>query len=89
MVRFSSSNIEVIKVTEEEVIVDARGAFCPGPLMEAIKVIRKVPSGTKIIVLSTEDGSARDIPNWVKKSGHEVLEVTKEGDHWKIVIRKK
>lgn len=74
---------------QKEVVVDARGSFCPGPLMETIKTIRKVPSGTKIVVLSTEEGSAKDIPNWAQKSGHEVVEVKKEGDTWKIVIVKK
>ena len=72
-----------------EVVVDARGSFCPGPLMETIKTIRKVSSGTKIVVYSSDEGSTKDIPKWAEKAGHEVLEVKKENDYWKIVILKK
>ena len=51
-------------------IVDARGSFCPGPLMELIAVIKTVAIGDEIEVLSTDQGSANDIPEWVKKVGH-------------------
>jgi len=76
-------------MSEEEVVVDARGSFCPGPLMETIKTIRKVPSGTKIIVLSSDEGSTKDIPKWAEKAGHKVENIVKEENYWKIIIVKK
>ncbi len=68
--------------------IDARGAFCPGPLMELIATLKLVGIGDEIEVLSSDKGSASDIPEWVKKVKHELVGVTKEGDHWSIVVRK-
>ncbi len=68
--------------------IDARGAFCPGPLMELIAALKLVNVGDEIEVLSSDKGSAADIPEWVNKVKHEMVGVTKEGDHWSIVVRK-
>ena len=52
--------------------IDARGSFCPGPLMELIKAVKHAQVGDVIEVLSSDTGSAKDIPEWVKKMGHEL-----------------
>ncbi|MFN3383524.1 MAG: sulfurtransferase TusA family protein [Archaeoglobaceae archaeon] len=70
------------------VVVDARGSYCPGPLMELIKTIKKVPVGEKIELLSSDASSAKDVPEWVKRAGHELVEIKKEDDYWRIVVRK-
>ena len=48
-------------------VIDAKGAFCPGPLMELIAGLKLVEIGDEIEVLSTDEGSAMDIPAWVDK----------------------
>lgn len=68
--------------------VDARGSFCPGPLMELIKAVKSAEVGDVIEVLSNDEGSAKDIPEWVNKMGHELAYNEKVEDHWKIAIRK-
>ena len=68
--------------------VDARGAYCPGPLMELIATLRHAQIGDEVAVWSTDKGSATDIPEWVKKARHELVGIDKEGDHWSIVVRK-
>jgi tRNA 2-thiouridine synthesizing protein A len=72
----------------ERTKIDARGAFCPGPLMELIAGLKLVNIGDEIEVLSSDKGSATDIPEWVKKVHHELVGITQEGDHWSIVVRK-
>jgi len=44
-------------------VIDARGSFCPGPLMELIAAIKSNPVGSTIEILSTDKGSAKDIPD--------------------------
>ncbi len=56
--------------------IDSRGAFCPGPLMELIAALKLVQVGDEIEVLSTDQGSASDIPEWVNKVHHEMVRVT-------------
>jgi tRNA 2-thiouridine synthesizing protein A len=72
----------------ERTKIDARGAFCPGPLMELIAGLKLINVGDEIEVLSSDKGSATDIPEWVKKVKHEMVGVTQEGGYWSIVVRK-
>ena len=68
--------------------IDARGAFCPGPLMELIANLKLVEIGDEIEILSTDKGSANDIPAWVEKVKHEMVGIDQQGDVWHIVVRK-
>jgi TusA-related sulfurtransferase len=68
--------------------IDARGAFCPGPLMELIAGLKLIEIGDEIEVLSTDKGSAADIPEWVKKVNHEMVSSNEENGVWSIVVRK-
>ncbi len=73
---------------EADRVIDARGSYCPGPLMELIKAIKEEDVGTVLAVLSSDASSAKDIPEWVKKAGHELVGVFEEDGYWRIVIRK-
>lgn len=73
---------------EVKTSIDARGSFCPGPLMELIKAMKQTQTGDVIEVLSSDTGSAKDIPEWARKMGHEVVYCEQAGDHWKIAVRK-
>ena len=68
--------------------IDARGAYCPGPLMELIAKLKLVQVGDEIEVLSSDKGSANDIPEWVKKVHHEMVGITQKDGYWSIVVRK-
>ncbi|CAA6604736.1 conserved hypothetical protein [Rhodospirillaceae bacterium LM-1] len=68
--------------------IDARGAFCPGPLMELIAALKLSTIGDQIEILSTDKGSVADVPEWVAKVGHKMVGVTEKGDHWSIVVEK-
>ena len=68
--------------------IDARGAFCPGPLMELIATLKLIELGDEVDVLSSDKGSAIDIPAWVAKVKHEMVGIEQEGDFWHIVVKK-
>lgn len=68
--------------------IDARGAFCPGPLMELIAALKLVDVGDEIEVWSSDKGSVNDIPQWVNKVRHEMVGVTPQDGYWSIVVRK-
>ncbi len=69
-------------------VVDARGSFCPGPLMELIRAVKESQVGDVLAVLSTESGSARDVPAWAQKAGHEFIGVFEKDGYNEIVVRK-
>ena len=68
--------------------IDARGSFCPGPLMELIRAIREGQVGDVLAVLSSDNGSRSDIPKWVAKAGHRLLGVTARAGFDEIVVEK-
>ena len=70
-------------------IVDARGSFCPGPLMELIRAIRESQVGDVIAVYSSDNGSKTDIPKWVEKAGHRLVELAAHDGYDEIVIEKR
>ncbi len=69
-------------------IVDARGSYCPGPLMELIANMKMAAVGDELEVLSTDKGSANDIPEWIRKVKHEHLGTTEVDGVWHVVVRK-
>jgi tRNA 2-thiouridine synthesizing protein A len=74
-----------VKIDRE---VDARGSFCPGPLMELIRVVRAAPVGSVLAVLSSDPGSAKDIPAWIQKAGHDFLGAYAMEGYIRFVVRK-
>ena len=69
--------------------VDARGSFCPGPLMELIRAIREGQVGDVIAVYSSDKGSRTDIPKWIEKAGHRLVELTSRDGYDEIVVEKR
>jgi TusA-related sulfurtransferase len=69
-------------------VIDARGSFCPGPLMELIAGMKLAQVGEELELLSTDKGSANDVPEWIRKVGHEMLDNREEAGVWHIAVRK-
>jgi len=68
--------------------VDARGAVCPGPLMDLIGAIRSAESGDVVRLLSDTDGSLTDVPEWAEEAGNELLSVEELDDHHAFYVEK-
>lgn len=73
---------------DSSIRIDARGSFCPGPMMELIRAIKGASVGQVVVVLSNDSGSKRDIPMWAGKAGHELVGVEEHGDYDEISVRK-
>ena len=69
-------------------IIDARNTFCPGPLMELISHMKHANVGDTLELLSTDDGTADDVPAWVNKVGHEIVSSEQVDNVWHIKVRK-
>lgn len=69
--------------------IDARGSFCPGPLMELIRNVKTANIGEVIAVLSSDKGSITDIPAWANKARHEFVGIEDAGGEVKrLIVRK-
>ncbi|NHN49276.1 sulfurtransferase TusA family protein [Halostella sp. JP-L12] len=68
--------------------VDARGAACPGPLMDLIGTVRSSESGDVIRLLSDNEQSLTDVPEWAEKAGNELLAVEEFDDYNAFYVEK-
>lgn len=68
--------------------IDARNTFCPGPLMELITYMKQADVGDTLELLSTDAGTAHDVPEWVKKVGHELVSSENLDGVWHLKVRK-
>jgi tRNA 2-thiouridine synthesizing protein A len=71
-----------------DLVVDARGTACPGPLLAAKKAIGEIESGEIMEVLSADEGTKHDIPRWCEKIGHEFLGFTDLDSYTRLFLRK-
>lgn len=81
----------MLEITERPAVtrtIDARGSYCPGPLMELIRGIREASVGDVLEVQSSDKGSRIDIPKWVEKAGHRLLAVDARDGYDAIVVEK-
>jgi TusA-related sulfurtransferase len=77
--------MDAITITKE---IDARGSFCPGPLMALIGAVRAAQIGDVVAVISSDDGSKKDIPAWIAKAKQDYLGAEPVGGATRFVCRK-
>lgn len=79
--------MQVLEVPIDRTI-DARGSYCPGPLMELIRAIREGSVGDTLAIWSSDAGSRLDIPKWVEKAGHRLVGIETRDGYDEIIVEK-
>jgi TusA-related sulfurtransferase len=74
-----------LKIDKES---DMRGSYCPGPLMELIRLVRLAQVGGVVAVISNDLGSRKDIPVWIARAGQEYLGAEPIGGATRLICRK-
>jgi TusA-related sulfurtransferase len=82
-----------LTITELEALtaaecIDARGAACPGPLLEAKKGMGKVAIGDVVEVWSSDPVTKTDMGAWAGKVGHEFLGVLETDGYDRVFLRR-
>ncbi|TNE96484.1 MAG: sulfurtransferase TusA [Gammaproteobacteria bacterium] len=68
--------------------LDARGLFCPEPVMMLHNRINDVLPGEILRVLATDPSTTRDIPRFCQFLGHELVsEAEKDGEYVYLIRR--
>lgn len=76
---------EVIHVDRR---VDAKGMFCPMPVISVKKAIKDLQRGQVLAVSATDKGACRDIPAWAEQTGHVLLNSSEENGVFTFYIQK-
>jgi tRNA 2-thiouridine synthesizing protein A len=71
-----------------DTVVDARGAACPGPLLEAKKAMGTIDVGAVIELWSSDAQTKKDVEAWSGKVGHEFLGVLAADGYERVFVRR-
>jgi TusA-related sulfurtransferase len=85
MSALNTAELEAITAAE---IIDARGAACPGPLLEAKKGMGKIAVGEVMEVWSSDAATKSDMGAWAGKVGHEFLGVVEADGYDRVFLRR-
>ena len=69
-------------------VIDARGAACPGPLLDAKKGMNSVPLGGVIEIWSSDPVTKSDINAWSNKVGHDFMGVLEADGYDRVFVRR-
>jgi tRNA 2-thiouridine synthesizing protein A len=68
--------------------LDARGLFCPEPVMLLHKKIREVEDGQILLILATDPATERDIAKFCRFLGHELISAEEQDKEYHFLLRK-
>ena len=69
-------------------LLDARGLFCPEPVMLLHKKIREISAGEVLVLIATDPSTTRDVPKFCHFLGHELLSSSEDEKTFRYSIRK-
>lgn len=62
-----------------DMVLDLKGLVCPVPVVKVANAIKTVEVGAIIEASATDPGILADIPAWCKSTGHELLDIERNG----------
>lgn len=74
-------------MSDERVLLDCLGQFCPMPVIRLAKLVAASPPGTTIEVLSDDEGAKVDIPVWCRMKKHEFVGREDRERGWAFILR--
>ena len=69
--------------------VEARGTFCPEPVIRAQKAVADLAPGDVAMIVADDAGIEVDLPAWCMSHRHEYLGVLNEGSFLRAFVRKR
>jgi tRNA 2-thiouridine synthesizing protein A len=75
-------------VANAELNVDARGVYCPIPVLRLAKAFRDQPAGTVARLLATDPAAVEDVEVFCRERGHELMESRQDGGVFSFRVRK-
>jgi tRNA 2-thiouridine synthesizing protein A len=74
--------------TIADVRLDCLGLFCPVPVLKARDAMTRMAVGQVLEVTSDDPGSEDDMRSFTARTGHELLDVDRDGTVFRFLLRK-
>jgi tRNA 2-thiouridine synthesizing protein A len=68
--------------------LDCLGLFCPMPIVKSREAMKGMTAGQVLEMLADDPASDADMRSWAKRTGNELLAVTKDGAVYRFLVRK-
>lgn len=68
--------------------IDCVGLFCPVPVVRTAEALRQLGPGQVLEMTSDDPACPADMKSWSARTGHELLEIDKNGAIFRFVLRK-
>ena len=69
-------------------VLDCIGLQCPLPVVKTAQAIKKMPAGELLELLATDPGVEPDMNAWTRRTGNELVSISREDDVFHVLIRK-
>jgi TusA-related sulfurtransferase len=76
------------KVFNPDKQIDCTGLFCPMPIVKTREAIKQMAVGHTLEMLSDDPGSDPDMKSWAQITGHELVDVSRQGAVYRFLVRK-
>ncbi|HXU89715.1 MAG TPA: sulfurtransferase TusA family protein [Methylomirabilota bacterium] len=68
--------------------LDCIGLFCPMPILKTRDAVKQMDVGQILEMSSDDPASEADMQSWAARTGHELLEIDKNGAVFRFLVRK-
>jgi tRNA 2-thiouridine synthesizing protein A len=69
-------------------VLDCRGLACPLPVVKTAMAIKEIEVGQILELLATDPGVEPDMAAWTRRTGNELVGITKDGDVFHVLLRR-
>jgi tRNA 2-thiouridine synthesizing protein A len=75
-------------MVEAEVLVDAKGLYCPLPVLRLARALRGGSAGMIARLLATDPAAVEDVEVFCRERGHELIESRRDGEVFSFLVRR-
>ena len=75
-------------MADDEIEVDARGLYCPLPVLRLARALRAQPAGRVARLLATDPVSVQDVEVFCREQRATLLDSRRDGDVFAFRVRK-
>ncbi|MCL4474943.1 MAG: sulfurtransferase TusA family protein [Nitrospirae bacterium] len=68
--------------------LDAKGLYCPMPVLKTKKALDEMAAGQILEVIASDPASKSDIPAFLERVGHSLIEASEQKSVFSFLIRK-
>jgi tRNA 2-thiouridine synthesizing protein A len=69
-------------------VLDCIGLACPLPVVKTAMAIKNIEVGEVLELLATDPGVEPDMAAWTRRTGHELVGITKEDKVFHVLLRR-